>query len=74
MASTRKHSDELKPVPEVRPDAQRRIDPEYDRSQDGSTPLETVSVKKNQERNVWPIIWAVTTVLMILIALYLILG
>jgi hypothetical protein len=52
----------------------KSIDPSYDASQEGSTPLATVSVKKHEERSVWPIIWAVTTIVMVLLAIYFVVG
>ena len=58
-------------VPGVNPAMKKSVDPSYHPDQHGSVPLETVSVKKTDERNPWPAIWAVTTIVMVLIALYL---
>ena len=59
-------------VPGVRADMRRSIDREYSPDQEGSAP--PASVTQEEERNVWPAIWAAVTILMILIALYLIFG
>jgi hypothetical protein len=61
-------------VPGVSSDIRKSIDASYDPGQDGSSPLETASVKVDEERNVWPIIWAVTVILMIVLTVYLLLG
>jgi hypothetical protein len=61
-------------VPPVNPDLKKSIDASYNRNQDGSSPIDTASVKIDEERNVWPIVWLVTAVLMILVMLYLIVG
>lgn len=61
-------------APDVRPDLNREIDPTYDPGQDGSVPLETISVRKDEERRIWPVVWAVTTIVMVLLTLYLIFG
>ena len=42
--------------------------------EDGSAPLETASVKVDEERNIWPAIWAITVIAMILLTLYLLFG
>ncbi|WP_165924826.1 hypothetical protein [Lysobacter sp. N42] len=49
-------------------------DPDYREDQDGSTPLDTVSVPTRQEREVWPVVWAVVTIALVLVTLYLIFG
>lgn len=61
-------------VPGVRPDLKKSIDPSYDASQEGSTPLASVSVDQCEERSVWPIVWAVTTIVMVLLAIYFVVG
>lgn len=62
------------PSPEgLNPELKRTVDPDYAEAQHGSTPLETVSVKK-QGPAVWPVIWAVTVIAMVLITLFLIFG
>jgi hypothetical protein len=61
-------------VPPVNPDLKRSIDPSYNPSQDGSSPIETASVKIDEERNVWPIVWLVTAVLMVFVTIYLLIG
>lgn len=67
-------ADGAPPFPEgLNPDLKRTVDADYAESQHGSTPLETVSVKKPGPA-VWPVIWAVTVIAMILITLFLVFG
>lgn len=61
-------------LPHVSPDMKKSIDSSYNPRQDGSSPFETASVKVEEERNIWPIIWAVTAILMVLLTLYMLLG
>lgn len=62
------------PLPGVDPRMTQNRDPDYREDQDGSTPLDTVSVPTRQEREVWPVIWAVVTIALVLVTLYLIFG
>lgn len=61
-------------VPGVHPRMKQRVDPDYRTQQDGSVPLDTVSVRQNEERGVWPVIWAVVTIVAIAISVYLLFG
>jgi hypothetical protein len=61
-------------APTVNPEIRKSIDRSYDPDLEGSSPLETTSVKVDQERNLWPIIWAVTTIVMVLLTIYLLWG
>lgn len=60
-------------APGVNPELRRSIDDSYDASQDGSTASEDVSVPPQGDRSAWPVIWAVVTILMIVLAVYLLL-
>lgn len=73
MAGTSNHEG-AKTVPDVNPQLKQHTDQDYDAEQDGSVPLETVSVRQTDEREVWPMIWAVSAIVMVLIALYLLFG
>ena len=57
----------------LNPELRREHDPNYTEDQHGSTPLETISVRK-QGPAVWPVVWAVVTILLIGISLFLIFG
>jgi hypothetical protein len=46
-------------------------DPSYGPDQSGADPMDSVSVKKD-EGKAWPMIWAVTTIVCVLIAIALI--
>jgi len=73
VSPQRKSSDEGdEQVPGVRTDLRKSIDPEYDPRDGDSRPFDSVSVKQDEERRVWPVIWAVTTIVMVIIAVYLI--
>jgi hypothetical protein len=63
------------PSPEagLNPRLNRRVDHEFSEAQHGSEPMETVSVKHNGPA-VWPVIWAVVTIGMVLLALWLFFG
>lgn len=70
----RTNDPERPPVPGVDPRLTERRDPDYRESQDGSVPLDTVSVTPEQERSVWPMIWAATVIVAVLVTLYLVFG
>ena len=55
----------------LNPELARSHDRTYAEEQHGSTPLDTVSVKP-QGPAVWPVIWAVTVVVLVAITLFLI--
>ncbi|SFS89051.1 hypothetical protein [Brevundimonas viscosa] len=55
----------------LNPDLTQSRDETYAEDQHGSTPLDTVSVKP-QGPAVWPVIWAVTFVVLVAITLFLI--
>ena len=57
----------------LNPDLKRGHDATFDEGLNGSTPLDTISVKKNGPA-VWPIIWAVATIILVAITLYLLFG
>lgn len=57
--------------PGMNPELRRSIDGDYDHRQDGSTASEDVSVPPEGDRSAWPMIWAVVTILMILLSIYL---
>ena len=58
-------------APGMNPELRRSIDGDYDDSQGGSTASEDVSVPPEGDRSAWPMIWAVVTILMILLSIYL---
>lgn len=58
----------------LNPDLKRGHDGDYAEDQNGSTPLDTVSVEKHPGPAVWPVIWAVAVVVLVAIALFLIFG
>lgn len=55
----------------LNPDLKRGYDANYAENQHGSTPLDTISVTK-QGPAVWPVIWAVVTVALVTITLFLV--
>lgn len=55
----------------LNPSLKRAHDETYGPDQQGTDPLETISVKKD-EGTAWPIIWASVTIICVLIALVLI--
>lgn len=55
----------------LNPDLKRAHDASYAEDQNGSTPLDTISVTKPGPA-VWPIIWAVVTLGLIAITLFLV--
>ncbi len=55
----------------INPALRRGVDTEFTDDQHGSEPMETVSVK-HRGPEVWPIIWAVVTIVLVLITLWLI--
>lgn len=57
----------------LNPGLQREVDRDYAESQHGSEPMATISVKKNRT-DVWPVIWAVVTIGLVLLTLWLIFG
>ncbi len=57
----------------LNPDLKQAADPDYADANNGSTPMETISVKKAGTA-VWPMIWAVTTAVLVAITLFLIFG
>ncbi len=64
--------DTPKPGEGINPSMRRGVDTEFTEAQHGSEPMETVSVK-HRGPEVWPIIWAVVTIVLVLITLWLIL-
>jgi hypothetical protein len=46
-------------------------DPSYGPDQTGTDPMDTISVQKDEGRS-WPMIWAVTTIVCVIIAIALI--
>ena len=57
----------------LNPRLNRGVDRDYAESQHGSEPMATISVKKNGPA-VWPVIWAVVTIGLILLTLWLFFG
>jgi hypothetical protein len=57
----------------LNPDLKPRHDATYDETQNGSTPLDTISVKKNGPA-IWPAIWAISTIVLGAIAIFLLVG
>lgn len=55
----------------LNPDLKQTEDSTYAEDQHGSTPLDTVSVKKTGPA-VWPVIWAVVVVALVAVTLFLI--
>lgn len=58
----------------LNPQIKRSIDPSYHPRQDGSSPLQTTSVKVGEERNFWPVVWIVTAVAMVALTIYMLVG
>lgn len=54
----------------LNPDLKRGHDASYAEDQHGSTPLDTISVTQ-QGPAVWPVIWAVVTLALVAITLFL---
>jgi hypothetical protein len=54
----------------LNPDLKRGHDASYAENQHGSTPLDTISVTR-QGPAVWPVIWAVVTLALVAITLFL---
>lgn len=52
----------------LNPALKQEVDKTFTPDQDGSTPLETISVKKD-EGTAWPFIWAIVTIVCLLVAL-----
>lgn len=57
----------------LNPRLHQEVDKEFADTQHGSAPMETVSVKNNGPA-VWPVIWAVVTLGLIVLTLYLVFG
>lgn len=57
----------------LNPELKREHDASYTEDQHGSTPLDTISVPR-QGPAVWPVIWAVATVALVAITLFLVLA
>ncbi len=52
----------------LNPALKQGVDKTYTPDQDGSDPMKTVSVQKDEGR-AWPMVWAIVTIVSILIAL-----
>lgn len=52
----------------LNPALTKEVDKTFTPDQDGSDPLETISVKKD-EGAAWPLIWAIVTIACVIIAL-----
>jgi hypothetical protein len=57
----------------LNPNLRRGHDSQYAEHQNGSTPLDTISVQK-QGTAVWPVIWAVVVVALVAITVFLMFG
>ena len=57
----------------LNPDLKQGNDGDYADANNGSTPMDTISVKKSGDA-VWPVIWAVVTLVLVAITLFLIFG
>ncbi|MCV0416549.1 MAG: hypothetical protein K5831_16930 [Brevundimonas sp.] len=55
----------------LNPELRQGRDGDYAEANNGSTPLDTISVKKAGPA-VWPVIWAVTTIVLVAVTLFLI--
>jgi len=55
----------------LNPALKRGVDDTYGADQQGTDPMDTVSVQKD-EGTAWPMIWAVTTIVCVIIAVALI--
>lgn len=57
--------------PMLNPALRPERDPEYGENLSGTDPMETVSVKNPDEGRSWPMIWAVVTIVCVIIAVAL---
>ena len=57
----------------LNPRLHQQVDKEFADAQHGSEPMDTISVKNNGPA-VWPVIWAVVTLGLIALTLYLVFG
>lgn len=57
----------------LNPGLRRDVDESYSEANNGSEPMETVSVKPGGPA-IWPIVWAVVTISLILLTLWLMFG
>lgn len=55
--------------PGLNPDLKRSVDESYTDSQHGSDPMASVSVKKSGPA-VWPVIWAVVVIAMLILTVW----
>lgn len=55
----------------INPSVRRGVDAEFTEDQHGSEPMESVSVEQGQTE-VWPIIWAIVAIGLVLITIWLI--
>jgi hypothetical protein len=65
-----------KPDPDagaLNPRLHQGVDREYSEAQHGSTPMDSVSVKPSGPA-IWPVIWAIATIGLILLTLWLVFG
>lgn len=72
--TTQPPSDEAgspKPGEGINPTMRRDVDAEFTEDQHGSEPMETVSVK-HRGPEVWPIIWAVVVIALVLMTIWLV--
>jgi hypothetical protein len=60
-----------KPGEGINPAMRRGVDAAFTDDQHGSEPMESVSVKHGGPE-VWPIVWAVVTIVLVLITLWLV--
>jgi hypothetical protein len=60
-----------KPAAGVNPALRRDVDAEFTEDQHGSEPMETISVK-HRGPEVWPIVWAVVAISLILLTIWLV--
>lgn len=61
------------PGPGLNPELHREVDRGYSEADHGSDPMAKVSVKRRGPE-VWPVIWAVVTILLVLLTLWLVWG
>lgn len=59
--------------PGLNPGLRRGVDTDYSESNNGSAPMETVSVKPAGP-GLWPLLWAAVTITVVLITLWLVFG
>ena len=71
VARTRKTPQDTDNAP-LNPALKQERDASYGPDQSGTDPMETVSVKKD-EGTAWPMIWAVVTIVCVIIAIVLLL-